>query len=106
MDNKRNEKDPLLKFKKVPFPFIYELVVYECHITIEDIADVTCQFSNNTFLLKNFDKLDFLEPYFKKEPDAFAKRSIRRFDLRYCNFSKEEIDILKSKVECCGCYNC
>jgi hypothetical protein len=112
-DNER-ERDPLLKFKETPFLFLDELVVHGCHITIEDIADVifygiwngvSCQFSNNIFVSKNFDDLDFLEAYFKKKPDAFAQRSIGRLDLRNCNFSKEETDILKNKLECCGCRN-
>ena len=109
-----NERDPLLKFKRAPFLFLDKLIVCGAHITIEDIADVilagvwngvSCQFSNNIFVSKDFDDLNSLEVYFKKEQDALAQRCIGRLDLRYCNFSIEETELLKHKLECCGCCN-
>ena len=109
-----NERDPLLKFKRAPFLFLEKLIVRGAHITIEDIADVilaevwngvSCQFSNNIFISKDFDDLNSLEVYFKKEQDIFAQRCIGRLDLRYCYFSIEETEILKHKLECCGCCN-
>ena len=102
------EKDPLLNFKRAPFLFLDELVVRDCHITIEDLYDVifagvwnevSCKFSNNIFVSKNFDDLNHLEVYFKKNQDNFAQRSIGRLDLRYCNFTPEEAEILKNKLE-------
>ena len=109
-----SERDPLLKFKRAPFLFFDELVVRDAHIKIGDIADVIlariwngvfCQFSNNIFVSKDFDDLNSLEVYFKKEQDALAQRCIGRLDLRYCNFSIEETELLKHKLECCGCCN-
>lgn len=111
---KDNERDPLLKFQKAPFLFLDELVVHDCHITIGDIADVilagiwngvSCRFSNNIFVSKNFDDLNHLEVYFEKKQNLFAQRCIGRLDLRYCNFSTEEIEILRNKLEYCGCCN-
>lgn len=111
---KDKERDPLLKFKNAPFLFLDELVIHDCHITFEDIADVilagiwngvSCRFSNNIFVSKNFDDLNYLEVYCKKKQDLFAQRCIGRLDLRCCNFSTEEIEILRNKLECCGCHN-
>ena len=109
-----NERDPLLNFKKAPFPFLDELIVRDCHITIEALSDVilagvwngvSCKFSNNIFVSKNFDDLNHLEVYFKKNQESFSQRSVGRLDLRYCNFTPEEAEILKNKLENCGCRN-
>ena len=109
-----NEKDSLLNFKKAPFLFLDELVVRDSCITIKDIADVilagvwtgvSCRFSNNIFVSKDFDDLDFLENYFRKKTNKFKQRSIGILDLRYCNFSAEETEVLRNKLKCCGCCN-
>ena len=109
-----NEKDSLLNFKKAPFLFLDELVVRDSCITIKDIADailagvwtgVSCRFSNNIFVSKDFDDLDFLENYFRKKTNKFKQRSIGILDLRYCNFSTEETEVLRNKLKCCGCCN-
>ena len=51
------------------------------------------------FLFKPFRSL------FQKKQDTFEQRSIGKLDLRYCNFTPEEAEILKNKLENCGCRN-
>lgn len=89
--------------------FLDELIIHRCHLTPEDIMDVLlsgitegfcCNFSDNMFISKDFHYINKFESCLNKI-EAY-ENPVALLDLRYCNFSNEEKEFLRSKLRSCN----
>ena len=89
--------------------FLDEFIIHRCHITFEDIRGmffrgipngICYHFSDNTFVTKDFHIIEELGRYFAT--GELDKDCIALLDLRRCNFSAGEKDILREKLRHCN----
>ncbi len=89
--------------------FLDEFIIHRCHLTFEDIAytlfrgiprGFRCDFSDNVFVTKNFFFIDRIADRLDRNKDFMHGFEV--LDLRYCNFSTNEKELLRSKLQCCN----
>ena len=104
----KDQKKPIF-FRNGITGFLDEFIIHRYHLTFEDIADTifrgipkgfSFNFSDNIFISKDFHIIDELANYL--ESTKRYKNCLEFLDLRYCNFSIEEIELLKHKLRSCN----
>ena len=104
----KDQKKPIF-FRNGITGFLDEFIIHRYHLTFEDIADTIFRgipkgfcfnFSDNIFISKDFHIIDELANYL--ESTKRYKNCLEFLDLRYCNFSIEEIELLKHKLGSCN----
>ena len=104
----KDQKKPIF-FRNGITGFLDEFIIHRYHLTFEDIADTIFRgipkgfcfnFSDNVFVTKNFFFIDRIADRLDRNKDFMHGFEV--LDLRYCNFSIEEIELLKHKLRSCN----